>query len=321
MDRIGSGASGGADGPDDGPWRLFETLVAAVDQAFDSIIVTDTDLDPPGPLIVYANPAFCRMTGYSQEDVVGATPRILHGPDTDRRVLDRMRSDLSEHGSFQGQAINYRRDGAMFTMEWSISTVRDDDGAARYYVSVQRDVTTFHRLLEDAEHLARTDPLTGISNRRSFDAHLARVLADPASRERAGLIAIGGDRFKAVNDNYGHAAGDAVLQEVARRLRLVVRDTDIIARTGGEEFAILLAGASCPADVSDVAEKVRASLSAEPVVAGSLLLQVTASFGVAHVATSGSDAGHLVADADRALYRSKVAGRDRVTVAAPDRRI
>ena len=292
---------------------LIDTIVEAVDQTFDAIIITDVELDLPGPRIVYANPAFCRMTGYAAEALLGSTPRLLHGELTDRRVLDRLRSDLEQHGSFQGRAVNYRRDGTAFTMEWSISTLRGDDGAPQFYVAVQRDVTTFQRLLEDAENLARTDALTGVSNRRFFDAHLAAVLAEPGAGERVGLITLDIDHFKAVNDTYGHAAGDAVLLEVAERLRDAIPAGALVARTGGEEFAVVLDGAPDMAAVHALAERLRAALQSRPIASGPRALATTASFGIAHALVSGSDPGRLAADADDALYRSKEGGRNRIT--------
>ncbi len=293
--------------------NLRETLVRAIDQAFDGIMITDVQLDEPGPTIVYVNPALCQITGYPAEELIGATPRLLHGPETDRELLARLRDELSRDGTFQGRSANYRRDGTEFEMEWSISTVRGDDGEPRFYVAVQRDATAFRRLLDDAEHRAETDPLTGLYNRRSFDVRLERLLADPEAGARVGLIALDIDRFKAVNDRHGHAAGDDVLREVARRLRSGVREGDVIARTGGEELTIIMTDVLGPADVVELAERLRTSLAREPIPAGAQLVPVTASFGVAHAAASGLDPTRLSADADQALYRSKASGRNRVS--------
>jgi diguanylate cyclase (GGDEF)-like protein/PAS domain S-box-containing protein len=295
------------------PRRLIETLVEAVDQTFDAIIITDVQLDSPGPRIVYANPAFCRMTGYAPDELIGMTPRILHGPHTDRRVLDRLRDELVRHGSFLGRAINYRRDGSEFTMEWSVSTVRGEDDEPRFYVAVQRDVTTFRKLLEDAELLARTDALTGISNRRYFDAHLAALLARPGASERVSLIMLDIDRFKGVNDTYGHAAGDAVLRETAGRIRDAIPASAVVARTGGEELAVVLEDAKDMSVARILAERLRVVIASRPIATGSHHVDVTASFGVAHANVSGPEPLQLAADADAALYRSKAAGRDRVS--------
>jgi diguanylate cyclase (GGDEF)-like protein/PAS domain S-box-containing protein len=300
-------------GPVEIPFHLIDTLVEAVDQTFDAISITGVQLDAPGPRIVYANPAFCRMTGYSSDELIGETPRLLQGPRTDRRVLDRLREDLERTGTFQGRAINYRRDGSEFVMEWSISTVRGDDGNPQFYVAVQRDATTFRRLLDEAERLARTDALTGLANRRFFDAHLASVLADARGNGRVGLITLDIDRFKSVNDTYGHAAGDAVLREVSRRMRESAIPGSLVARTGGEELAVVLEDVRDIEAVVALAEQLRSALDRRPVMAAARSLSITASFGVAHAIVSGHEPQQLTADADHALYASKAAGRNCIT--------
>jgi PAS domain S-box-containing protein len=105
------------------------------------VVITSPDLDPPGPCIEYVNSAFTQMTGYTPEEVVGQTPRVLQGPLTERSVLDRMRSELVQHGSFQGEAVNYRKDGTSYIVEWLITPLRDPDGRIAHWIAVQRDVT------------------------------------------------------------------------------------------------------------------------------------------------------------------------------------
>lgn len=122
--------------------RVLET---AIEHSRDAIIVTTADLDWPGPRIIYANPSFTTLTGYSLQEVIGKTPRILQGPKTDRAVLRRLREQLERGESFMGEAVNYRKDGSAFVMEWSVTPVRDESGAIREYVAVQRDVTARHQ--------------------------------------------------------------------------------------------------------------------------------------------------------------------------------
>jgi PAS domain S-box-containing protein len=112
-----------------------------LEEMTESVLVTTTDLDRPGPLIVYANPAFERMTGWSREDVLGRSPRILQGPKTDLGIFDDLRDRLNRGEQWQGQTINYRKDGSEFVMEWSIVPIRDDRGRPHRYLAVQRDVT------------------------------------------------------------------------------------------------------------------------------------------------------------------------------------
>ncbi|MEN3237725.1 HWE histidine kinase domain-containing protein [Methylobacterium ajmalii] len=116
-------------------------LQAAVEASGEAIVITSADLDEPGPCIEYVNPAFTHMTGYEAEEVLGLSPRLLQGPGTERAVLDRMRAALIEGNPFQGEAVNYRKDGSAYVVEWLITPVRDGDGRISHWVSVQRDVT------------------------------------------------------------------------------------------------------------------------------------------------------------------------------------
>jgi PAS domain S-box-containing protein len=116
-------------------------LSSAVEQAKESILITDAELDLPGPRILFVNPAFTRMTGYSAEEAMGKTPRILQGPRTDKTVLSRLRQNLDRGEGFEGEAINYRKDGTEFILEWQIAPIRNGSGKITHFVSIQRDIT------------------------------------------------------------------------------------------------------------------------------------------------------------------------------------
>jgi PAS domain S-box-containing protein len=127
-------------------------LRAAIEASSEAILITSADLDHPGPRIEYANPAFTLMTGYEAHEVLGRTPRFLQGPQTDQDVLDRMRGALTSGERFQGEAVNYRKDGSTYTVEWLISPVRDGDGRITRWISAQRDITE-RRASEDRQNL------------------------------------------------------------------------------------------------------------------------------------------------------------------------
>lgn len=116
-------------------------LGCAVEQASESVMITEADLDAPGPRIVFVNPAFTRMTGWASAEVIGKTPRLLQGPRTDRAVLDRLRQELEAGEVFEGEAVNYRKDGSGFTLEWQIAPLRGAGGKVTHYLAIQRDVT------------------------------------------------------------------------------------------------------------------------------------------------------------------------------------
>jgi two-component system sensor kinase FixL len=131
--------------------QTLRMIRSAVEHAYDAVVITDAQLEPPGPRIVYVNRAFETMTGYAASEVIGKSPRLLHGPKTDRRTLDRLRTRLANGEPLEGQTVNYRKDGSELMAEWRINAVRDDAGRTTHFVSVQRDVTS----LRQAEARAR----------------------------------------------------------------------------------------------------------------------------------------------------------------------
>lgn len=140
-------------GDETGPGAVdLRLLRAAVEASGEAILITSAELDPPGPRIEYANPAFTRMTGYGLDEILGRTPRLLQGPDTDRAVLDRLRTALQAGEATHGEALNYRKDGTAYVVEWLITPVREADGRITHWVSTQRDVTE-RRAGEDRQAL------------------------------------------------------------------------------------------------------------------------------------------------------------------------
>jgi diguanylate cyclase (GGDEF)-like protein len=170
------------------------------------------------------------------------------------------------------------------------------------------------RHLEELARLARKDPLTGLPNRRALDEELARAVARAA---RAGTplsaVALDVDHFKRVNDLHGHGAGDAVLAAVAARAAAALRAGDLVARTGGEEFVVLLPGANL-ARAAEAAERIRAAVADEAVVVGGIALSVTVSLGCAELLPGDEGGRSLLARADARLYGAKSSGRNRVSV-------
>lgn len=188
----------------------FEALLAsATHVALNAVCITDADIDDPGPRIVYVNPAFERMTGYTADEVLGRNPRFLQGPASDRRVLDRLRADLEAGRPFQGETINYRKDGTPFTMAWRIAAVRDEHGVPTHYVAAQDDLTRLRSAEAKLRSLASQLQATLLPTLPSFpDIEIAwryRPVADHAY--------VGGDWYDAVRTPGGGVAlflGDMV---------------------------------------------------------------------------------------------------------------
>jgi PAS domain S-box-containing protein len=148
-----------------------EVLQHAIEAANDAIVITTVGLEPPGPTIVYVNPGFERMTGYSREEVVGQSPRILQGPETSRELMDRLRRDLEEKQSFFGETVNYKKDGTPYFVEWRIAPIRNAEGEITHWVAIQRDVTDRVRHEQELERRVkeRTRELEGFTYTVSHD--------------------------------------------------------------------------------------------------------------------------------------------------------
>lgn len=188
--------------PDLSGSELQSLLAAATHVARNAICVTDALLDDPGPRIIYVNPAFERMTGYTADEVLGRDPRFLQGPATDRRVLDRLRADLEAGRPFQGETMNYRKDGTPFTMAWRIAAIRDHQGTITHYIAAQDDLS----LLRSAEQQVRS--LAGALQSALLPSLDGLTLVDAAGRYRpaANHALVGGDWYDVVELPSGSVA-------------------------------------------------------------------------------------------------------------------
>ncbi len=260
------------------------------------------------------NPAFERILGYSREELLSRPFVEFVHPD-DREDLEVEAAGISVGGR---AAVRFRnryldKEGGVHWIEWRSVGVPEEE---RIY-AVGRDVTDRKILEQQLELRSRSDPLTGMLNRRSFDESLAAQLAHARRYKRSGaLLIVDLDRFKQVNDEFGHAVGDEALRLVSRVLAENLRETDmvgrdeggLVARLGGDEFALLLPETDA-AGVEAVAGRLVAALAAEPLVVGEREVQLGFSIGAATFGPSEArSAEELLAAADRAMYVVKAAG-------------
>ena len=270
----------------------------------DAVMVTEID-----GTIISVNPAFTAVTGYSAAEAIGRKPRLLKSGRYGREFYRAMFEQLSSTGQWRGELWNRRKDGESY-LEWlSVSLIKDAAGKPLRYVSVSNDVTELRAGDERMRHMAFHDPLTGLPNRALL---LDRMTQGMSAAERdgrgLGVMFIDLDNFKPINDTLGHDVGDQLLQEVAQRLSHGVRQSDTVARIGGDEFVVLLEQVDDGITYVNVAEKLLASLSL-PMVLGSHTLTVGASIGIACYPADGPDAATLLKHADAAMYVSKASGR------------
>ncbi len=305
-------------------------LASAVHNAQDSILITNTNLKSPGPEIVFVNPAFTRMTGYTAQEAIGKTPRMLQGPETDPKVLDRLRQDLSAGRVFYGETINYRKDGTAFYNGWHIEPIYDSKGEVTHYLAIQRDITDRKKAEDQLYYQAFHDGLTGLANRELLRKQLwaaaTRLQQEPGYQ--LALLFLDLDRFKLINDSLGHLAGDQLLIAIAKRLNFYLNPEDMVARVGGDEFAILLENANQEMAI-EVAELIQKELSVPLRIEGQEVF-TTASIGIVlGVSSEMSQSGwnldlsgkmyselsqKLLRNADIAMYRAKAEGGAKAVV-------
>jgi diguanylate cyclase (GGDEF)-like protein/PAS domain S-box-containing protein len=263
--------------------------------------------------LIEVNAALERMLGYSAAELAEASwLRYTHPDDADHNV--RLFSELlaGERDSYRLEKRCVRKDGRLIWTQVTAAPERDGAGDTTSVVSMIEDISerkageeALRQQAELNEHQAMHDALTGLPNRTLFRDRIRQAIAT-ARREdsRVAVLMMDLDRFKEINDSLGHSSGDALLQELARRLADVVRTSDTVARLGGDEFGLLLPASAVPADVLRVIERIRASLE-QPVVLQDLPLAIEASIGVALYPDDGEDVDTLLQHADVAMYTAK----------------
>jgi len=315
--------------------RLLESVVV---NAHDAIVITEAEpIDEPGPKIVYCNPAFEAITGFNQKDILGLTPRILQCAETQRYALDLIRESLSEWKPIEIEIINARADGSRFWVQLSIVPVANEIGLYTHWVSVQRDISARkegeslvqkarleienRRLLEAqlqererAEiyltYKAFHDDLTKLYNRAFIMKKLEDVFRGRLDSQNVNvsILFLDLDGFKDVNDSMGHQAGDFLLVALAKRIQNAVRDVDVLARIGGDEFAILLTGKNHEKSAIELAERI-VGIIKEPVDVSGKDIFISGSVGIVSSNKSHLTPSDLLRDADAAMYSAKRSGK------------
>ena len=285
--------------------------------------VTIADMRQPDQPLVYVNAAFEALAGFPRADVLGRNCRFLQSPDTDPAAVARIRAAIDRGEECREVVLNVRGpDRTPWWNEIHLAPVLDEAGTVVRYIGVQHDVTArveaeralqrerdrTQQFLARIEELAHTDPLTGLPNRRRLaDQVQTAIWSARAGADTLALLFVDLDGFKAVNDSFGHAAGDELLQEVARTLRGRLRRSDLLARLGGDEFLVALTGldpATAASEAQRVADELAEAVGA-PVSLRDGVVRVGASVGVAVYPADGEEFEELLHSADLGMYARK----------------
>lgn len=285
-------------------------IAAAAFQSREGMCVTNAS-----GVILRVNRAFTKVTGYSAEEAVGQTPRLLRSGRHDKAFYEDMWGTINATGSWEGEIWNRRKCGELFPEWLTITAVRDDAGSVTHYVATLTDITQRKEAEYEIRNLAFYDPLTRLPNRRLLLERLKHALSAITRSEHGGaLLFIDLDNFKTLNDTYGHDMGDLLLQQVAERLAGCVREADTVARLGGDEFVVLLEDLSgTPQDAAlqakTVGEKILLTLNQPYPLAGHDY-HSTPSIGITLFSGPHNLSDELMKRADLALYDAKAAGRN-----------
>lgn len=285
-----------------------------VDLAKDIVIVTKAQpLSNSGPEIVYVNKAFEKLTGYSSEDAVGQTPRILQSENTDPKIKSTIRNALKAEQSVSVVVQNRSKKGKDYWLELNIFPLFNEFGAVTHYAAIERDCTHFKQTEKRLKALSLRDPLTKMYNRRAINEKLPDAFEDmKAGNLTFVIVTIDIDYFKSINDRFGHDTGDQVIVRISKLITETVGDSGWSARSGGEEFIVYFQGTDVN-DIANIAEKIRHVIEQQVFDSDTnKAFTTTVSIGLAKSDPADEDEWQVMRRSDKALYDAKNAGRNRV---------
>jgi diguanylate cyclase (GGDEF)-like protein/PAS domain S-box-containing protein len=284
---------------------------AAINATADMVVITNS-----AGIIEYVNPAFTAITGFTAEEAVGKTSRLLFSGQNNPAFYAQLWETLTMGKPWHGELINRCKDGNLYYDEQTITPVKDANGNIAHFVAIKRDITLRKQQEAQLNYLAQHDALTGLYNRNALLDSLRNAVGGAKRGRNAALLYIDLDQFKIVNDTLGHSSGDRLLVTLAGMLQRNVREQDLLARLGGDEFGLLLADVA-PEQAMAIADKLRVEISEFRYSEGNQAFNIGASIGIAMI---GGDAppDDVLSQADIACYQAKSHGRNRVELYRPE---
>lgn len=290
--------------------RIEEQLLLA-NSVYETIAEAIMVVDPDNRILA-VNPAFEKITGFRSDEVIGRDRKLMRGTRQPEAFYQEAWRAILETGTWQGEMWYQRKNGSDYPLLMSVNTICGEDGQVLRRIAVFSDITAKKQAEQQINYLAHHDLLTGLPNRALYADRLTLALATARRNEaRLALLYIDLDNFKPVNDSLGHAVGDKLLKQVAKRMLECVRESDTIARIGGDEFVVILPAIHSEADAQLVAEKIRATLAGTFAIDGHQLA-ISSSIGGAVYPEDGDDENKLMQNADAAMYLAKKKGRNMV---------
>lgn len=285
--------------------KRLRLLSAALATASNAVFITDRH-----GRIEWVNDAFSLLSGYSASEVIGQTPRFLKSGAHDADYYRALWQAILTGQTWRSQTTEKRKDGALYTVRQVITPIENEAGDITHFISMHEDITVQLAAHARIQHMAHHDALTGLPNRSLFFDRLSQAITlSKRTSEHIALLFLDLDRFKAVNDTYGHAVGDLLLKAVADRLLACVRESDTVARISGDEFTVTLHQIAERADAANVAEKIVKALS-EPFMLDQNRIQIGVSIGIALYPGDSQNEQELVKLADAAMYDAKNQSRN-----------
>lgn len=285
--------------------RLLVTA-SVFDSSHEAILITD-----PNNIIIEVNPAFTTITGFSHEEVIGQSPKILSSGRQDKTFYANMWNALKVDKAWRGEIWNRRKSGDVYAELLSISVICDDNGKVLRHVAVFSDISQIKAHEAELNRVAHFDALTGIPNRVLLADRMRQAIAKTAREQNMMAVCyLDLDGFKPVNDEMGHKAGDEVLIEVANRITNTIRGGDTVARLGGDEFVVLLLDQERGEESVSTIERILLAIS-QPIMVHNKSIVVSASIGVSIYPLDDEDPDTLLRHADQAMYVSKQSGKNR----------